>query len=376
MRIGLYIHIPFCHSKCNYCDFLSFPNQVAQVPYVEALIAELKATGNKLGKAYTVQSIFIGGGTPTVLPPLLLDKICEAVTDYFQVEEGAEWTIEANPGTLTKEMLHVFNNHPINRISMGLQTTDNALLKKLGRIHTFEQWEESVTMLQTGTSCEISTDMMFALPGQTLEDFQKSVELVSQYGLGHLSLYALIIEEGTPFSIWEAKGVLQRASEEEDRQMYHWARAYLKSKGYHQYEISNWAKKGKESRHNSLYWERVPYLGVGLGAHSFFEEIRYHNVTDMKRYLEQKGNLNALREEVEPITSQMAMEEFMFLGLRMTKGISLSKFEALFGKSLWTVYPNQLKKWIDYKVLVQNKDSLFLSDYGMDICNEVFTSFL
>ena len=376
MRIGLYIHIPFCHSKCNYCDFLSFSNQAAQVSYVEALISEIKATGSKLGKAYTVQSIFIGGGTPTVLPPLLLDKVCTAVTSSFQVEEEAEWTIEANPGTLTKEMIQVFNNHPITRISMGLQTTDNKLLKKLGRIHTFEEWQESVRLLQTGTSCDISTDLMFALPGQTLEGFQKSVQEVSEYGLAHLSLYALIIEEGTPFGDWEAKGELQRADEEVDRQMYHWAQAYLKTKGYHQYEISNWAKKGKESRHNSLYWERIPYLGVGLGAHSFFEETRYHNVTDMKSYIELKGNPEALKREVEPITSQMAMEEFLFLGLRMTKGISLSKFEKLFGKSLWAVYPNQLKKWIDYNVLVQNKDSLFLSDYGMDICNEVFTSFL
>ncbi|PHV71510.1 coproporphyrinogen III oxidase [Sporanaerobium hydrogeniformans] len=376
MKIGLYIHIPFCHSKCYYCDFLSFPRQDMQAPYVEALIAELQAVGKKLGKVYTLQSVFIGGGTPTVLPPLLLDKICEAVEKYFQIEEDVEWTIEANPGTLSKEMTKVFHAHPINRVSMGLQTTDDQLLKKLGRIHTFKQWEESMCFLKEETDCDISTDLMFALPGQSFESFKKSVRCVGSYELSHLSLYALIIEADTPFGNLEAKGQLEKVSEQLDRQMYHWAKTYLKEQGYHQYEISNWAKPGKPSRHNSLYWRREPYIGVGLGAHSLFQETRYHNVTNLDTYLALKGDLNSLRVDIEPLTLEMAREEFMFLGLRMTEGISLSEFKALFGQDLWNVYPSQLKKWIDYKVLVQNRDRLFLSDYGMDICNVVFSSFL
>ena len=376
MKIGLYIHIPFCKSKCHYCDFLSFPESQFYEAYVEVLIQEIKNYAKHIDKHYTVKTLFIGGGTPTMLPPLLLDKICAALTEHFILERDAEWTIEANPGTLTKDILKVIKNYPITRVSLGLQSTHPALLKRIGRSHTFEDWVKSINLLKENTTCDLSSDIMFALPSQTMEDFIETLKVIEHYPLDHLSLYALIIEEGTKF--WELyhEGTLQMVDEETDRKMYHYAKAYLKAIGYSQYELSNWAKPSKACRHNILYWEREPYIGIGLGAHSFFEEVRYHNESQIKKYLQSKGRLEDLHLDAEWITEELGMQEFMFLGLRMTEGISIEKFKQTFQKDLWDVYKSQLHKWIKHEILVKNKDRLFLSDYGMDICNEVFSSFL
>ncbi len=376
MKIGLYIHIPFCVSKCYYCDFLSFARPEMQEAYTSALINEIKNYAALLGKHYTVQSLFIGGGTPTVLPPVLLDKICMALIQHFQIAPDAEWTIEANPGTVTNDHVRIINTYPISRISLGLQSTHNSLLKSIGRCHTFEDWHRSYSLIKTNTSCDLNADIMFALPSQTYEAFQDTLKILTTYPLEHLSLYSLIIEEGTKFGRLYDVGELIGCDEHQDRQMYHHAKAYLKDKGYQQYEISNWAKTGKACRHNILYWKREPYIGLGLGAHSFFEDTRYHNEEQIEKYIQADGCLKVLQIDHEIITKAMAMQEFMFLGLRMTQGISIDAFSRQFGVDLFDIYENPLNKWIKHHVLVKNNDSLRLSDYGMDVCNEVFSSFL
>ena len=281
MEIGLYIHIPFCTSKCFYCDFLSFPKEEAQEAYIDALIAEIKSYGKSLKSTVVIRSIFIGGGTPTVLSPFLLDRLAAAITENFNLSPQLEWTIEANPGTLTKEKVEVMSRYPINRISMGLQTTHDHLLKKIGRRHSFNDWEESFNLVKQYTNCAINADLMFALPGQTLEAFKETLETVTAYNLDHLSVYALIIEEGTCFGNLYEAGKLEEVSEDLDREMYHMAQAYLKEKGYIQYEISNWSKPGKACAHNLIYWRGIPYLGLGLGARSLWNNTRYANEEDL-----------------------------------------------------------------------------------------------
>lgn len=376
MKLGLYIHVPFCYSKCHYCDFLSFPNTTFQTEYVQVLVQELKNYADKLGKEDTIQSIFIGGGTPTVLPPVLLEKICNAIVENFVLDTNAEWTIEANPGTLRKDHIQIINQYRITRISLGLQSADKDLLQLLGRAHTFEMWEDSIKRLRNDTNVQLNTDIMFALPTQTVEQLEDTLEKVSAYEIDHISLYSLILEEGTHFYSLYEQGKIELATDEKDREMYYLAKKLLKQKGFIQYELSNWAKPGKECTHNKLYWTRKSYIGVGLGAHSLLNEQRYHNVEKLQTYLQTKGDLHLLQQDKNSLTIQEQMEEFLFLGLRMTKGISITDFKQLFGKSISSIYGEIIEKWIKQNILVQTKDRIYLSDYGMDICNQVFASFL
>ena len=376
MQIGLYFHIPFCASKCYYCDFLSLPRSKEQESYIEALIMEIEKTSKSLPSDTRIKSIFIGGGTPTVLPPFLLEQLMMAITKHFKLEPYCEWTIEANPGTLDEAKMEVLKKYPITRISLGLQSTHDALLKRIGRIHTFKEWEESIRLIRKYTKWQINTDLMFALPEQTLEAFKETLETVVTYDLEHISIYALIIEEGTQFGEWYEKGQLQEVSEELDREMYHMAQTFLREKGYEQYEISNWSKPGKKCQHNIVYWRCEPYLGLGLGAHSLYEGKRYYIEEDIKRYIDCQGDINKIRYEEEQITDKMAMEEYVFLGLRLLEGIDENRFEEKFGKAIWTVYPEPLQKWIRLGLLIHKDNRIYLSDYGLDVCNEIFSSFL
>lgn len=376
MQIGLYFHIPFCASKCYYCDFLSFPRQQEQERYIEALICEIEKTSESLPQETSIKTIFIGGGTPTVLPPFLLERLMKAITANFKLEPYCEWTIEANPGTLEEEKIKVLKKYPITRISLGLQTTHNRLLKAIGRIHQFEDWIESIELIRKHTHWHINTDLMFALPGQSLEDFKETLQTVAAYNLEHLSVYALIIEEGTKFGTLFEQGDLKEVPEELDRKMYHEAQAYLAKQGYEQYEISNWAKPGHQCQHNLVYWHCEPYLGLGLGAHSFFDGKRFYNEEKLEAYVEAAGDLNKLRYEEEIVTPKAAREEYIFLGLRLIKGIDTKDFKKRFGDSIWAFYPEQLKKWTTQGLLIQDGDRLYLNDYGLDVCNEIFASFI
>ena len=376
MQIGLYFHIPFCASKCYYCDFLSFPKQKEQERYIEALLQEIEKTGESLPSETSVKSIFIGGGTPTVLPPFLLDRLMKAIVTHFKLEASCEWTIEANPGTIELEKIQVLKQYPITRISLGLQSTHNHLLKSIGRLHRFEDWEESIRLIRTHTSWQINTDLMFALPGQSFEAFKQTLDTIIAYDLEHLSIYALIIEEGTTFGDLYDQGKIQEVPEELDRQMYHYAQSYLQKQGYKQYEISNWAKPGYACKHNMVYWQCEPYIGLGLGAHSMYDQKRFYNEEDLQKYVLAQGDLEKLRHDEECLTRKMMMEEYMFLGLRLLEGISETAFEKKFNVSVWDVYSSQLNKWIKQGALVYDKKRIYLSHYGLDVCNEIFSSFL
>ena len=376
MKIGLYVHIPFCHSKCYYCDFLSFPNKGQEEVYVDALIKEIEHYGLKVRGQYTIGSLFIGGGTPTVLSPFLLDRVLEAIRLNFDLEEDAEWTVESNPGTILKEHVESFKKHGVNRVSLGLQAVQNHQLKQIGRIHVFEDWKRSINLLRSEGMTNINTDIMFALPHQTLEEWKETVETMIAYELPHLSAYSLIIEEGTVFGKRYEEGTLHVIDEETDRQMYDFVKRRLKEAGYTQYEISNWAKNGLNCKHNELYWECGFYLGLGLGAHGYMEGVRYHNTVVFNDYLQAQGDPRQLVTEREEISIKNAMEEYMFLGLRMMTGVGTQAFYEKFKVSIFEVYKEPIEKWIKEGILIHNNGRLFLSEKGIDLANQVFISFL
>lgn len=376
MKIGLYVHIPFCHSKCYYCDFLSFPNKGQEEVYVDALVKEIENYGLAIRGLHTISSLFIGGGTPTVLPPFLLDRVCEAIRLNFDIEKDAEWTVESNPGTILEGHVESFKRNGVNRVSLGLQAVQDSKLKEIGRIHVFEDWKRSIHLLRSHGLTNINTDIMFALPAQTLEEWEETIETMIAYDLPHISAYSLIIEEGTVFGKRYDEGKLQVMDEEVDRQMYECVKRRFQEAGYKQYEISNWSKEGLECQHNILYWECGHYLGLGLGAHGYMGDSRYHNTASFEDYIQAAGDSSRLVVEKEEITPKIAMEEFMFLGLRMLKGISIQKFYEKFGVSIFEIYREPIEKWMKEGILIQNKDRLFLSSEGVDLSNQVFVSFL
>lgn len=360
-ELELYIHIPFCVKKCNYCDFLSAPaGEQERQKYVESLCGRIRSFAETM-KAYHVISIFLGGGTPSILVSGQMEDIFEAVYDTFQVDEDAEITIEMNPGTVIEEGLLVYRRLGINRLSIGLQSADNKELKNLGRIHTYEDFLPAYRMARRTGFQNINIDLMSGIPGQTLESYERSLGLVAELEPEHISAYSLIIEEGTPF--YERYGGGKHAEElpDEDieRRMYVRTKEILEAYGYHRYEISNYAKPGFECRHNLGYWNRVEYLGIGTGAASFVNHRRW-----------KEG------EEPVELTRQEEMEEFMFLGLRKMEGVSRADFKKFFGEEMETFYKNEIAKLTEQKLLAERDGRLFLTERGIDVSNYVMSEFL
>ena len=377
MELGIYVHIPFCLSKCYYCDFASYAqDQSHYQAYVEALIKEIRAQGESTQQALTIKTIFIGGGTPSVLPPILLGKILKALSETFHIARDAEYTIESNPGTLSLEKLKVMKGYGINRISMGAQACQNHLLKKIGRTHTVEDIKESYALCKKAGFNNINLDLMFGLPTQTLEDWKESLEEVVKLGPEHISAYSLIIEDGTPFGKMYDEGLLKEFDENIERSMYYYTRDYLRQAGYDQYEISNYAKAGKESRHNVNNWKTYPYIGTGLGAHSYYKGNRYHNTYDMNEYLENSSDLKKIQKDKEALDQKAQMEEYMFLGLRLSQGIEIEDFHKRFNRSIYDVYASQIKQHEKDKLLRQEDGRIYLTNYGQDLSNRVMSSFL
>lgn len=375
-RIGLYIHIPFCRQKCLYCDFPSWAGKEGQMQaYVDALTKELRNRGN-LYQGKQVVSVFFGGGTPTVLEIPMLKQLMQAVFEHWNVAADAEITAEANPGTLGQEMAEALREMGFNRLSMGVQAWQNRLLKELGRIHTIETFLENYQAVRAAGFANVNTDLMFALPQQTLADWQETVREMVALQPEHISAYSLILEEGTPFFDRYEKGELEPAAEELDREMYHWAVDYLAENGYEQYEISNFAKKGRQSRHNRIYWQAEEYLGMGLGAHSYMEGERFHNPYDLQTYIAADGAVSLLKEEVETITEEDALAEFMFLGLRLTEGVTFERFCRRFGREMMDVYGEQVTDLVAKGLLEQDETGIRLTKRGIDVSNVVFEQFL
>lgn len=375
-QTGLYVHIPFCMQKCLYCDFPSFAGQLnKREQYVEALQKELIQKAEQC-KDYAIKTIFFGGGTPTVLSAEQLQCLMDTIKQNYCIIEDAEISIEANPGTLDFHMCQALYNMGFNRISMGLQAWQNHLLQILGRIHTNAQFLDNFQNARKAGFKNINVDLMFALPNQTISDWLETLEQVTTLQPEHISAYSLIIEEGTPFYDLYEKGVYQEIDEQTDREMYHKTVAFLKEKGYHQYEISNFSKNGKQSRHNSLYWLDGVYMGVGLGAHSYWAQKRFHNPYDLDCYI-QKANANMdLAEDVERIPIYEQYSEFMFLGLRMTDGVSKKRFLERFGKEMVDIYGEELEKLKKEGLLEEWNGFVKLTERGIDVSNYVFVAFL
>lgn len=357
--ISLYIHIPFCKSKCKYCDFLSFSNTEYINAYKKALLNEI----NAFDCNNTVKSIFIGGGTPSLIDSSIISEIMDAIS-RFSISEKAEITIEANPGTITEEKVKTYRKSGINRISMGLQAWQNNLLKTLGRIHTNEEFAANYKIVQKYFD-NINIDIMFSLPDQSMDMWLETLENVTDLKPQHVSAYSLIVEEGTPF--YNMK--LNLPDEETDRKMYHSAIEYLKSKGYCQYEISNFAQKGYNSVHNSVYWQRGNYKGFGLGSASLIDNARYKNTENIKDYI-----TGTTITEKEILNKEDQMAEYMFLGLRMTEGVSISHFNNEFNTDMLIKYKDVIHSYKDYFII--ENDKIRLTTEGIDISNMIFTDLL
>ena len=371
-KISLYIHIPFCVRKCLYCDFPSFSGMESVFDdYVRMLCREIDETYSDY-RGMEVKSIFVGGGTPSVLPPALLGRISDKIFSRFDVDSQAEITIETNPGTLDAKKLAEMKSMYFNRLSMGLQAWQDRLLKKLGRIHTADEFETNFLQARDAGFKNINVDLMFALPAQSLDDWQETLEKVMKLRPEHISAYSLIIEEGTPFFDMFDRGEIKETDEVTDRKMYYLAKEMLSDKGYKQYEISNFAREGFECYHNKVYWRTEEYQGFGLGAHSYADGVRFHNTYDMKEYLRGEG----LRLDKEFLSLQEKQEEFMFMGLRMNEGVSEAEFLRRFGESMDSVYGDEIKELISEELLVKKDGRLSLTDRGVDISNSVFEKFI
>lgn len=379
--LELYVHIPFCVRKCEYCDFLSAPAGAdTQQEYVRNLLLEIEQKGVRCTD-YEVTTIFFGGGTPSILKAGWIADILDAIHRNFKVRKDAEITIECNPGTLTFEKLSIYKSAGINRISVGLQSASDAELRELGRIHTYEDFLRSYDLIRKKGFSNVNIDLMAALPGQTLKSYEQTLRRVLTLKPEHISAYSLIIEEGTPFyEKYEADELLREKgekpqmlpSEETERLMYERTKELLLAHGYERYEISNYARKGYACRHNIGYWRRENYLGFGLGSASLLENERFHNTTDLTDYL---GG-DYLAYEQEKLDKKSQMEEFMFLGLRMTEGISTECFRQTFGLTVELVYGPVLEQQIADRLLRKEDGRIFLSERGLDVSNYVMAQFL
>ena len=379
--LELYVHIPFCVRKCEYCDFLSAPAGAdTQQEYVRNLLLEIEQKGVRCTD-YEVTTIFFGGGTPSILKAGWIADILNAIHRNFKVRKDAEITIECNPGTLTFEKISIYKSAGINRISVGLQSASDAELRELGRIHTYGDFLKSYDLIRKKGFSNVNIDLMAALPGQTLKSYEQTLRRVLALKPEHISAYSLIIEEGTPFyEKYEADELLREKgekpqmlpSEETERLMYERTKELLLAHGYERYEISNYARRGYACRHNIGYWRRENYLGFGLGSASLLENERFHNTTDLTDYL---GG-DYLAYEQEKLDKKSQMEEFMFLGLRMTDGISTECFRQTFGLTVELVYGPVLEQQIADQLLRKEDGRIFLTERGLDVSNFVMAQFL
>ena len=394
--LGLYLHFPFCVRKCRYCDFLSFPSgEAGREIYLERLKEEIKARG-AIYQDYNIETLFIGGGTPSLMTGQQLTELLDTVRASFHVSPVGEWTMECNPGTTDAETLRIYRNAGINRLSFGLQSMNDEELKYLGRIHTAKQFAENYQAARRVGFENINIDLMSALPGQTTASWLDTLNKAAAFEPEHLSAYSLIIEEETPF--WDLYGddrsgeanadgiiadggagqqgkaaILTLPDEDSERQMYHLTKRILAEKGYERYEISNYTRKGFECRHNLIYWQRKDYLGLGLGAASMVGNRRFSNVSDMTSYMH---DWSYCQEEI--LDRKAQIEETMFLGLRCTAGVSDRMFTEKFGRSMMDIYGDIIRKYLSEGFLIYNPSDgrLAFSEAGTDVSNWILSDFL
>lgn len=371
-ELGLYLHIPFCVQKCLYCDFLSFAGKDKDRDrYVHRLVDEIHEMAHHI-KDKRIRTVYFGGGTPSLLSVGQIQEIMSTLKGYGAWDETKEITMEANPGTLDREKIAGFLESGINRFSLGLQTTVDAELKAIGRIHSFDDFLKTYTSLRQMDCTNISVDLMTGLPGQSLESFSQGLEQILRLEPDHLSCYGLTLEEGTPLYRMVHSGAMV-LDEDQERAMYDELCNRTVEAGYHHYELSNFAKPGHESRHNNIYWEMGDYLGLGLGASSFMDRTRWHNTRLLDRYLKDPQQQP---EEVQVLDDPSWQEEFMFLGLRKLEGISCQAFKEQFGKELFQVYHREIDSLQMKGLLDVAPEGIRLSKKGLTFANQVFSAFL
>ena len=398
-KLEIYVHIPFCAKKCAYCDFLSFPgNMRMRREYTDKLLEEIRIQSSFV-REYQVDTIFLGGGTPSVLDVTDITAIMGTLKEHYDIAPDAEITIEVNPGTVKMEGLVAYREAGINRVSMGLQSADDTELRYLGRIHTYDEFLKSFQRVRMAGFTNVNVDLISAIPGQTPESWRNTLKKTAMLKPEHISAYSLIVEEGTPFydrygghvemESYEMSPEERRRlmalpdlpDEDTEREMYYMTRNCLAEQGYERYEISNYARPGFECRHNVGYWTGTGYLGLGLGASSYLEGCRFHNTSDFQSYVsahfdDEAEFCQALRQDMEQLSVKSKMEEFMFLGLRMTKGISEIDFVSMFGVKIEGVYGPVIERLIGDGLLKREGVWISLTEWGMDVSNFVLSEFL
>ncbi|MBP6359337.1 MAG: oxygen-independent coproporphyrinogen III oxidase [Enterococcus sp.] len=371
-----YIHIPFCEHICYYCDFNKVFLEGQPVDeYIQSLLTEIRLTLEKHPTKVS-ETIYIGGGTPTSLTAKQLDVLLTGIHRYLPTHTTKEFTVEANPGDLTAEKLDVFKAHGVNRLSMGVQTFDDRLLKKIGRKHSVQDVYDTIKLLEKKQFDNVSIDLIYALPGQTLESFRDTLTKALAFDLPHYSMYSLILENKTMFMNWVRQGRLELPTQEAETQMFEEAIIAMAQSGHHQYEISNFAKKGKESMHNLVYWDNEHYYGFGAGASGYLNQKRYKNYGPIQHYMKPLKEQRLPIFETEEISRANQIEEEMFLGLRKIEGVSLRRFEEKFNQKLTTVYQSVIDELQQQQLAVLEEDYFRLTPKGLFIGNDVFEKFL
>ncbi|GHO44028.1 radical SAM family heme chaperone HemW [Ktedonospora formicarum] len=378
---SLYLHIPFCHTRCYYCDFNTYAGILPlREPYVRALLKEIELAGEQAhtieGQPRRSRTIFFGGGTPSLLTVAQISRLLTACQNAFAVDQDAEITLEANPGTLNKEQLAGIRAAGINRLSMGAQSYDAALLKKLGRIHNPDEITQAVQYARAAGFTSINLDFMFGLPDQTMQHWRETLDKALSLHPEHFSLYSLIIEEGTPFYKWVHEQRITPGDEDLCADMYEYADELLRKEGYVNYEISNWALPGHHSRHNLTYWQNLPYIGMGAGASSFFANERYTDERDPQTYIKRLKGGEIPVAEREEVNTPQAMSETSFLALRTAMGLHLPTFEKRFSQPFSQFVGDRLRVVAEAGLLEQDGDWLRLSQHGRLLGNEVFLRLL
>lgn len=398
-KLEIYVHIPFCAKKCAYCDFLSFPgNMRMRREYTDKLLEEIRIQSSFV-REYQVDTIFLGGGTPSVLDVTDIIAIMGTLKEHYDIAPDAEITIEVNPGTVKMEGLVAYREAGINRVSMGLQSADDTELRYLGRIHTYDEFLKSFQRVRMAGFTNVNVDLISAIPGQTPESWRNTLKKTAMLKPEHISAYSLIVEEGTPFydrygghvemeshemSPEERRRLMalpDLPDEDTEREMYYMTRNCLAEQGYERYEISNYARPGFECRHNVGYWTGTGYLGLGLGASSYLEGCRFHNTSDFQSYVsahfdDEAEFCQALRQDMEQLSVKSKMEEFMFLGLRLTRGVSVEGFITRFGQSIRNVYGGVIDK-LEREGLLEHKNGYYhLTERGLDLSNYAMSLFL
>ncbi len=398
-KLEIYVHSPFCAKKCAYCDFLSFPgNMRMRREYTDKLLEEIRIQSSFV-REYQVDTIFLGGGTPSVLDVTDITAIMGTLKEHYDIAPDAEITIEVNPGTVKMEGLVAYREAGINRVSMGLQSADDTELRYLGRIHTYDEFLKSFQRVRMAGFTNVNVDLISAIPGQTPESWRNTLKKTAMLKPEHISAYSLIVEEGTPFydrygghvemESYEMSPEERRRlmalpdlpDEDTEREMYYMTRNCLAEQGYERYEISNYARPGFECRHNVGYWTGTGYLGLGLGASSYLEGCRFHNTSDFQSYVsahfdDEAEFCQALRQDMEQLSVKSKMEEFMFLGLRLTRGVSVEGFITRFGQSIRNVYGGVIDK-LEREGLLEHKNGYYhLTERGLDLSNYAMSLFL